>query len=137
MSLSIELKQNKRSCPRSPSHPEVYPKLNYHVHHLLRRMQRVTIHVILCSPAPWSRTSKQTASWDVSKQSGPKVTTESRVYPWRDYNSKEISRSANDGVCSAQDTLSYNTQVAPPDICHRHSNPSLVICLEFPAARAP
>lgn len=40
-------------------------------------------------------------------------------------------------VCSAQDTLSYNTQVTPPDICHRHSNPSLVICLEFPAARAP
>lgn len=40
-------------------------------------------------------------------------------------------------VCSAQDTLSYNTQVTPPDICHCHSNPSLVICLEFPAARAP
>ena len=40
-------------------------------------------------------------------------------------------------VRRTQDTLSHNTQVTPPDICHHHSNSSLVICLEFPTARAP
>lgn len=58
------------------------------MHCLFHHMQRVIAHGI---GAARSLVSKHTTNCNLSKQSGPKVTTGSRVYPWRDHKKLTVS----------------------------------------------